>query len=108
MKLIEKVSIPGVILLGFLVTILETPCSLPLYVGTATVLSNSGLAWPIIVAYFLYYNFLFVLPLLVVLYVVWRGKKIVEIKEWEHKAEKWMKLSLGSLLLLMSLWLLLG
>ena len=40
--------------------------------------------------------------------VVWRGKRIVEIKEWEHKAEKWMKLSLGSLLLLMSLWLLLG
>lgn len=108
MKLIEKVSIPGVITLGFLVTVLETPCSLPLYVGTATVLLNSGLAWPIIVAYFLYYNFLFVLPLLVVLFVVWRGKKIVEIKEWEHKAEKWMKLSLGSLLLLMSVWLLFG
>ena len=108
MSLIEKVSIPGVIALGFLVTVLETPCSLPLYVGTATVLSNSGLAWPIVVSYFLYYNFLFVLPLLVVLFVVWRGKKVVEIKEWEHKAEKWMKLSLGSLLLLMSLWLLLG
>ncbi|MFC1654066.1 cytochrome c biogenesis CcdA family protein [Patescibacteria group bacterium] len=108
MKLIEKVSVPGVITLGFLVTVLETPCSLPLYVGTATVLSNSGLAWPIVVLYFLYYNFLFVLPLLVVLFVVWRGKKIVEIKEWEHKAEKWMKLSLGSLLLLMSAWLLFG
>jgi len=108
MGLIEKVSIPGVITLGFLVTVLETPCSLPLYVGTVTVLSNSGLAWPIIVAYFLYYNLLFVLPLLVVLYVVWRGKKVVEIKEWEHRAEKWMKLSLGSLLLLMSIWLLFG
>jgi cytochrome c biogenesis protein CcdA len=108
MGLIEKVSIPGVIALGFLVTVLETPCSLPLYVGTATVLSNSGLAWPIVVAYFLYYNFLFVLPLIVVLLVVWRGKKVVEIKEWEHKAEKWMKLSLGTLLLLMSAWLLLG
>lgn len=108
MGLIEKTSVPGVILLGFLVTVLETPCSLPLYVGTATVLSNSGLPWPGVVAYFLYYNFLFVLPLLVVLIVVWRGKKIVEIKEWEHKAEKWMKLSLGTLLLLMSGWLLLG
>jgi cytochrome c biogenesis protein CcdA len=108
MGLIEKVSAPAVVLLGFLVTVLETPCSLPLYVGTATVLSNSGLAWPLVVLYFLYYNFLFVLPLLVVLIVVWRGKKIVEIKEWEHKAEKWMKLSLGSLLLMMSMWLLIG
>ncbi len=106
LSLIEKVSIPAIILLGFLVTVLETPCSLPLYVGTATVLANSGLAWPVVVLYFLYYNFLFVLPLLVVLYLVWRGKKVVELKEWEHKAERWMKLSLGSLLLVMSIWLL--
>lgn len=108
MGLIEKVSVPAVIALGIAVTILETPCSLPLYVGTATVLSQSGLALPAVVGYFLYYNLLFVMPLIVVLIVVWRGKKIVEIKEWEHKAEKWMKLSLGVLLLLMSGWLLLG
>lgn len=106
LSLIEKVSIPAVVLLGFLVTVLETPCSLPLYVGTATVLANSGLPWPVVVLYFLYYNFLFVLPLLIVLFLVWRGKKIVELKEWEHKAERWMKLSLGTLLLAMSVWLL--
>lgn len=108
MSLIERASTPAVVLLGFLVTVLETPCSLPLYVGTATVLSNSGLPWPVIVLYFLYYNFLFVLPLLVVLFLVWKGKRIVDLKEWEHKAEKWMKLSLGSLLLVISLWLLFG
>lgn len=107
MGLIEKVSIPGVILLGMVVTVLETPCSLPLYVGTATVLANSGLALPVVIGYFLYYNFLFVLPLLIVLVVVWRGKKLVEVSEWEHKAERYMKLSLGILLLLVSGWLLL-
>ena len=108
MGLIEKVSVPTTILLGVAVTILETPCSLPLYVGTATVLANSGMAFPLVVAYFLYYNFLFVLPLIIVLIVVWQGKRIVEMKEWEHKAEKWMKLSLGTLLLLVSGWLWLG
>ncbi len=108
MSLIERVSLSGTILLGVAVTILETPCSLPLYVGTATLLANSGMAFPLVVGYFLYYNLLFVLPLLVVLFVVWKGKQIVEIKEWEHKAEKWMKLSLGSLLLIMSVWLLFG
>lgn len=107
MKLIEKVSVPGVIGLGVAVTVLETPCSLPLYVGTATVLANSGLAFPLVVSYFLYYNFLFVLPLLTVLFVVWRGKKIVELREWEHKAERWMKLSLGLLLMIISGWLIL-
>ncbi len=108
MGLIEKVSVPTTILLGVAVTILETPCSLPLYVGTATVLANSGMAFPLVVAYFLYYNFLFVLPLIIVLVVVWQGKRIVEMKEWEHKAEKWMKLSLGILLMAVSGWLWLG
>lgn len=105
MKLIEKVSLPGTILLGIAVTVLETPCSLPLYVGTATILAQSGMALPLVVGYFLYYNLLFVLPLIIVLILVWQGKKVVEMREWEHKAEKWMKLSLGSLLLLMSGWL---
>lgn len=105
MKLLERVSLPATVVLGVSVTVLETPCSLPLYVGTATVLAQSGLALPLVVGYFLYYNFLFVLPLLVVLLVVWQGKRIVEIKEWEHRAEKWMKLSLGTILLLVSGWL---
>lgn len=105
MGLIEKVSLPATIVLGIAVTVLETPCSLPIYVGTATILANSGLALPLVVAYFLYYNLLFVLPLLMVLFVVWRGKKLVEIKEWEHKAEKWMKLSLGLVLLVLAVWL---
>ena len=108
MKLIETVSFPGTILLGIAVTILETPCSLPLYVGTATILANSGMPLPLVVGYFLYYNLLFVLPLIVVLVVVWQGKRIVEMKEWEHKAEKWMKLALGSLLVLVSGWLWFG
>ena len=105
MKLIEKVSLPGTIALGVAVTVLETPCSLPLYVGTATILAQSGMALPLVIGYFLYYNLLFVLPLIVVLVLVWQGKRVVEMREWEHKAEKWMKLSLGSLLLLMAGWL---
>lgn len=106
MGLIERVSLPATILLGVLVTVLETPCSLPIYVGTATILAQSGMAIPLVVGYFIYYNFLFVLPLIVVLVVIWRGKKLVDVKEWEHKAKKWMHLSLGLLLTLMGIWLL--
>ena len=42
-KLVEKTSLGATILLAILVTVLETPCSLPIYVGTATVLAQSGL-----------------------------------------------------------------
>lgn len=104
--LIEKVSYPATVALGVLVTILETPCSLPIYVGTATILANSGLSKMLVLGYFLYYNLLFVLPLVVVLVIVWRGKRLAEIKEWEHKAKRWMHLSLSMVLLLMGIWLL--
>lgn len=106
-SLIEKANYPATILLGVLVTLLETPCSLPIYVGTATILSQSGMAFPLVVGYFLYYNFLFVLPLIVVLVIMWRGQKLIEMKEWEHKAKRWMHLSLSVVLLAMGLWLVL-
>jgi len=106
-NLVEKVSYPTTIVLGILVTLLETPCSLPIYVGTATILAQSGMAFPLVIGYFLYYNFLFVLPLIVVLLIMWRGKKLVEVKEWEHKAKKWMHLGLAVVLLGMGIWLLL-
>jgi len=103
--LIEKVNYPATVLLGILVTILETPCSLPIYVGTATILSQSGMSLPLVGLYFMYYNFLFVLPLIVLLVVVWRGKKLIEVKEWEHKAKRWMHFSLAIVLLVMGGWL---
>jgi cytochrome c biogenesis protein CcdA len=107
LKLVEKVSWPATIILAVLVTILETPCSLPIYVGTATILNYSGFSLPVILAYFAYYNFLFILPLIVILFLVWRGREMVSLKEWEHKAKRWMKLSIGILLVLMGGWLLL-
>ena len=103
--LVEKVSYPTTVVLGILVTLLETPCSLPIYVGTATILSQSGMAFPLVMAYFLYYNFLFVLPLIIVLIVMWRGQRLVEVKEWEHKAKRWMHLGLAVVLLGMGVWL---
>lgn len=105
--LVEKVSYPTTVILGVLVTLLETPCSLPIYVGTATILSQSGMAFWLVILYFLYYNFLFVLPLIIVLVIMWRGQRLVEVKEWEHKAKKWMHLGLSIVLLGMGIWLLL-
>jgi len=106
LKLVEKASLPATIILAILVTFLETPCSLPIYVGTATILNYSGFSWPVILVYFAYYNFLFILPLIVILFLVWRGREMVSLKDWEHKAKRWMKLSLGILLVLMGGWLL--
>ncbi len=108
-KLTQNTSYPVAAVLGILVTILETPCSLPIYIGTATILANAGLSGLVVLAYFLYYNFLFVLPLLLILLLVWKGSewRVIELQDFEHRGKKWMKLSLGILLLLMGGWLVL-
>lgn len=105
LKLVERASLPATVILAILVTFLETPCSLPIYVGTATILNYSGFSLPAVLAYFAYYNFLFILPLIVILFLVWKGREMVTLKEWEHRAKRFMKLSLGILLLIMGGWL---
>lgn len=104
LKIVERVSYPATVFLAVIVTIFETPCSLPIYLGTINILSQSGLSGLDILAYFLYYNFLFVLPLIIILLVIWQGKRVVEVKEWEHKYKKWMKLLIGLLLVIISSW----
>lgn len=104
LKIVEQISYPATILLAILVTLLEAPCSLPIYVGTINILSQAGLSNFGVLAYFLYYNLLFVLPLIAVLFVVWQGKRVMEIKEWEHKYKRWMRLAIGVLLVVIAGW----
>lgn len=99
-SLMMKASMPIAALVGFLTTVFSTPCMLPLYVGTATVLANSGLPMVSILGYFIYYNFVFILPLLIILLVMTAGKEVVAMKEWEHKTTKWMRLALAITMLI--------
>jgi len=105
--LVEKASLPTTIVLGILVTLLETPCSLPVYVGTLAILSQSDMSLAGVAAYFLYYNFLFVLPLIVVAVVIWRGHNLIDMREWEERSKRWMKLGLGVVLVSLASWFLL-
>jgi cytochrome c biogenesis protein CcdA len=103
--LVEKTSAPMAVVLGFFVTILETPCSLPLYVGTVSSMINVGLSKLSTLLHLILYNFLFVLPLIVILILIIFGAQMVALKEWEHKSKKYMKLSLGLILLILGFWL---
>lgn len=93
MKYIQKVSVPATITLGVLVTLFELPCSLPLYVGAVTLISGTfSLAT---IGYLLVYNIMFVLPLMVIFIILLLSKRVFEIKDWQERANKWMKLSMG-------------
>lgn len=93
-KLIQKVSIPATIALGILVTLFELPCSLPLYVGAIMVMTST-FSYLVAIGYLLLYNFIFVLPLLVIFTVLLKTKKIFEAKDIQERGNKWMKLSMS-------------
>lgn len=100
-KLMAKTSTGVTILIGILTTVFSTPCMLPLYVGTTAVIARSGLPMISVLGYFLYYNLIFILPLIVILVSMIGGKQVVEMKEWEHKNTTWMRLLLGIALVVM-------
>jgi len=92
-------------LIGFLTTVFSTPCMLPLYVGTTAVIAKSGFPMVKVLGLFLFYNLIFILPLIVILFVMAGGKQIVDMKEWEHKNTKWLRFILGVVLILVGIWI---
>lgn len=97
-QMMEKMSLPMAALVGVATTAFSTPCMLPLYVGTASLLANSGLPMGMVLIYFLYYNLVFISPLILILVVMYKGKDVVAMKELEHKYGRWMRLLMGILL----------
>lgn len=104
-KLMAKASFGVTALIGFLTTVFSTPCMLPLYIGTTAVIARSGLPMASVLGYFLYYNLIFILPLIVILAMMAGGKQIVNMKEWEHKNTKWLRFILGITLVLVGVWI---
>ncbi len=102
-KLMAKTSFGVAALIGFLTTIFATPCMMPLYIGTTAVIARSGLPMTVVLGLFLYYNFVFILPLLVILWAMAEGKQVVDMKEWEHKNTKWMRFVLGVALVIVGI-----
>lgn len=100
-KLMAKTSTGVTVLIGVLTTVFSTPCMLPLYIGTTAVIARSGLPMAQVLGYFLYYNLIFILPLIVILVSMVGGKQVVEMKEWEHKNITWMRFLLGVSLVVM-------
>jgi cytochrome c biogenesis protein CcdA len=103
-RLMKRMSGPISVLVGSLTTLIAAPCTLPGYVGMALVLTRSSMAPIRVLMYFLYYNLLIVLPSILVLVLVYKGKQITEMKEWGHRWERLLKILGGVMLLFLSWW----
>ena len=92
-ELVNKTSVPGTIILGFFVAAVELPCTGGPYLAITAMLSkNFDLR---AVYYLLIYNFIFILPLIVILMLAFAGTKISSIEQWKAKNKKWMRLVAG-------------
>ncbi|MBI4159448.1 hypothetical protein HY500_04315 [Candidatus Woesearchaeota archaeon] len=97
-KYIKNVTIPGTILLGIFVAGVELPCTGGPYLAITTLLSKIGLNFTI-VSYLLFYNFIFVLPLITILGLTYFGMSTKKVKEWKQSGRRWMRLVTGIVML---------
>ena len=107
-KIKEKVkvaTIPGVIVLGFFVAAVELPCTGGPYLAITTMLARD-FQWTAL-WYLALYNFIFVLPLLVILVIAYVTSQIKQIEDWKTKNRKWMRLATGLVMVALGILLIL-
>jgi cytochrome c biogenesis protein CcdA len=106
-KWIYKANIPAAIVLGFLVSMFELPCTGGVYLAIIAMMA-SQLTKIQAVGFLLLYNLMFILPLLVIILLVTKGMKAEHIESWRESKKSWMKLFMGLVLLLLGAYMLLA
>ena len=103
-EMTKKITLPGVIMLGAFVAAVELPCTGGPYLAILLVLSQNFN----LVAFLLlvFYNIIFVMPLVVILMMVyWGYTKVQNLKRWKQKNRTYMRLGTGIILIFLG-WLL--
>ncbi len=103
---IKKVSIFGAIGLGIFVAAVELPCTGGPYLAITALLSKIGFN-PKVLLYLILYNFIFVLPLIIILLLAYVGLSTKKLEHWRKKNRKWMRLMTGLVMLALGILLIL-
>ncbi|MDD3662170.1 MAG: cytochrome c biogenesis protein CcdA [Candidatus Dojkabacteria bacterium] len=93
-KYIQRATIPAAIILGMLVSLFELPCTGGVYIAILSIISRSGLTGQGILLLALY-NFIFVLPLLVIMVLVTRGLSSEKVQAWKDSNKSAMRILIG-------------
>jgi cytochrome c biogenesis protein CcdA len=102
-KIIQNGTIPAMILLGIVVSLFELPCTGGIYLGVLTLMSiNKTFGIP----YLLLYNLIFVLPLIILTFLIYKGTSPGLLQKWTSQNRIWMKLFAGILLIGLGLYIL--
>ena len=93
----EKLSLGTVIFLGAFVASVELPCTGGPYLAITLILSqNFNLSALLLLVI---YNIIFILPLVIILFMVFFGTKIQYIQQWKQGNKAYMRLATGLILI---------
>jgi cytochrome c biogenesis protein CcdA len=102
-KILSKGTLPGIILLGVLVSLFELPCTGGIYLGILTLMSiNKTFA----ISYLLIYNLIFILPLIFLSFIIYKGTKPGKLQEWVIRNKYLMKIASGIVLIALGIYIL--
>jgi len=96
-KYIKQASLPAAIILGFLVSLFELPCTGGFYLAILSLLATQTTFWTGF-AYLVFYNLIFVLSLFVILVIVYKGVSPSKLEQWRTVKRKWLRLVMGLVL----------
>lgn len=107
-RIIDKITSPtGAFIIGFIVTIFLLPCTIGPYIIASGLLSELGILRAL--PWLLYYNILFILPMLAITIVIYLGlSRVEDVSGWKDRNIKILHLIAGILLFLVGLALLMG
>ncbi|MBI2045621.1 hypothetical protein HYT23_06185 [Candidatus Pacearchaeota archaeon] len=107
-RIIDKITSPkGAFFLGFFITLFLLPCTMGPYVVASGLLADLGIlgAMP----WLIYYNIIFVLPMLIITLIIYLGfAKVDEVTGWKDRNVKILHLISGILLFLVGVAILAG
>lgn len=92
--------------LGVFVALVELPCTGAVYLAVLALMSQAGITMTNL-SFLVIYNIIFVLPLFVIIYLMYRGMKAKVLERWRKKHRGLMRLLTGLLLVGMGLWMIL-
>ena len=107
-RAIEKITSPrGAFIMGFLVTLFLLPCTIGPYIVASGILSELGVLKAL--PWLLYYNIVFVLPMLIIVAFVYFGfTEISRVSGWKDRNIKRLHLAEGIILILLGIVMITG
>lgn len=97
-------SLHGAFGLGVFVALVELPCTGAVYLAILSLISLAGVSFSAI-ALIVLYNIIFVLPLIAILFLVYKGAELDKLELWRVKYRRLMRLAIGLTLIGLGGWM---